>query len=475
MTNKRPTFLFISSLLILVVGLLTTGVSGNQTPINTNLQAGLPTTQGKDKQVKQVQLDLTIYQKNKQNQKQTIYSAKQGDTYFVDLSSNQDGYLSLWQVTTAGTINQLYPNPSNPKGEVKADKTFLVDPDGITEKGTQGFNNFLLVWTKQADRQPKPPEASDPLGMKQLLGQLNELEQNKDARWHTYRVNLAITDNPEKLIQPVPPLDTTNTKSTGRFQLTGHSGRVFILSMGANVRPLRQTHNDANRFANAMAQLFNVPHQQVRIYSRANAQNFRGGMQWLKQAMSGHDTAIIYFSGHGKRVPDQNGDEPDGSDEAFVMVGSQSLQQAREHEIIRDDEFLWMINQLPSRHVLTFVDSCFASGLQKGVGDPFGRIVKYHHDEDDVINQSSEQLTTPDSQSKNILVAAAGENQQAMEDPRHGGLFTNLVIHALYDPANINMRLGDIISKALRGISAAYPGIRRLNHTPMLERIYLKG
>lgn len=71
------------------------------------------------------------------------------------------------------------------------------------------------------------------------------------------------------------------------------------------------------------------------------------------------DRLVIHFSGHGTKVPDQSGDEPDGWDEALVTADLQ---------VIRDDDLaiLFDARRFGSR-IVFLADSCY-SGTVSRVG-----------------------------------------------------------------------------------------------------------
>lgn len=73
------------------------------------------------------------------------------------------------------------------------------------------------------------------------------------------------------------------------------------------------------------------------------------------------DSIAITYSGHGTWVPDQNGDEPDGRDEALCPcdVGS--------GQVLLDDEIRTMFaKRAPGVRVLLISDSCFSGSVTRG-------------------------------------------------------------------------------------------------------------
>lgn len=73
------------------------------------------------------------------------------------------------------------------------------------------------------------------------------------------------------------------------------------------------------------------------------------------------DTVVITYSGHGTWVPDKNGDEPDGRDEALCPwdIGA--------GKVLLDDEInVIFSNHVPGVRVLLISDSCHSGSVTRG-------------------------------------------------------------------------------------------------------------
>ncbi|MBM4273473.1 MAG: DUF4384 domain-containing protein [Deltaproteobacteria bacterium] len=91
--------------------------------------------------------------------------------------------------------------------------------------------------------------------------------------------------------------------------------------------------------------------------------------EWLIQGSKPGDLVFFYFSGHGTRVPDLDGDEADGFDEAlcphdFIPL-ARTVQETR---TILDDELGVLLRRLSGREVVVFMDSCHAGDITRGWG-----------------------------------------------------------------------------------------------------------
>ena len=87
---------------------------------------------------------------------------------------------------------------------------------------------------------------------------------------------------------------------------------------------------------------------------------------WLVEGTERGDTAVLYFTGHGSRVEDQNGDEDDGYDEVICPY---DMVPKGGKNIILDDELGQWLEMLKGRNVVVIADSCNAGGVMRGVGD----------------------------------------------------------------------------------------------------------
>jgi len=92
--------------------------------------------------------------------------------------------------------------------------------------------------------------------------------------------------------------------------------------------------------------------------------------QTLKQfatQVGPNDRVLIYFSGHGYHVPDQNGDEDDEWDEAWLTYDTQFNDDDKIETLLLDDDVDKLLKQIPSKNILVILDSCFSGTATKGL------------------------------------------------------------------------------------------------------------
>lgn len=87
--------------------------------------------------------------------------------------------------------------------------------------------------------------------------------------------------------------------------------------------------------------------------------------RWLIGGTQSGDRVLLYFSGHGGCVADQDGDEADGKDEALILHDTR-LRGGRMENALRDDEFNALLQRLSGRYVLVLIDACHSGTSHKG-------------------------------------------------------------------------------------------------------------
>lgn len=90
----------------------------------------------------------------------------------------------------------------------------------------------------------------------------------------------------------------------------------------------------------------------------ADRANVFSGMQRLAASLTKGDVGCVTFSGHGTWVPDGDGDEPDGRDEALVPFDAGD----NEDKLILDDELKAVFASIADGAYLVFISDCCHSG-----------------------------------------------------------------------------------------------------------------
>jgi hypothetical protein len=224
---------------------------------------------------------------------------------------------------------------------------------------------------------------------------------------------------------------------------------VFMLAAGANTENLTKTSVDIKNFSQAMQGYFKIPQSQICQLPNAFKAELETALQSLNAHLASHDLVIIYFSGHGTFIEDDNGDEKDGWDEILVTYDSQCKKKVKDDNGLRDDYFVKLANNLPTDRVLTVMDTCFSSGMVLGSSLP-NLLLANVQSKFLVKGEFGTQAPRPQSDKKiliknevgnldslkGLLLAAADEKQNAFEIEK-GGLFTVKFIEQLRQYADL--------------------------------------
>lgn len=91
---------------------------------------------------------------------------------------------------------------------------------------------------------------------------------------------------------------------------------------------------------------------------------------WLTQNVHKKDRVLIYYSGHGTRIPDINGDEADDMDEVLVSYDAEIIQGDDYNSlknVVLDDDLNQWLEKIPSQKILFFVDACNSGTAYKSI------------------------------------------------------------------------------------------------------------
>ncbi|SMH31854.1 caspase family protein [Azospirillum agricola] len=177
---------------------------------------------------------------------------------------------------------------------------------------------------------------------------------------------------------------------------------------------------------------------------------------WLVSGTKPGDTVLFFFSGHGYRVPDLNGDEAlrnpaDNQDEVIVAFDGRLRQGGGYEGFVLDDEIDERLKRLKDRQVVMLFDSCFSGTMTRGGGGlDDGQAKVPIFEIDDAVKSVSlsddrgQQRIVPDlteSQGNVIAFYAAGPDQVAQVNTRlapRRGVFTEAFLRGAAGAADAN-------------------------------------
>jgi metacaspase-1 len=181
---------------------------------------------------------------------------------------------------------------------------------------------------------------------------------------------------------------------------------------------------------------------------------------WLRDGVGPDDRVLIYFSGHGTRVPDPRPAKAGEVDDALVLHDVRTAKISGRPSlanVLLGYEFGEALAAIPSKHVLVLVDACHSGTAtrtlalgNRRLGNDSGT-VKYFKWPD-----------APTGHTRGLKVATGGENYAAVSAARddeyaiateHGGLFTLGVLESI-DAASRESRRPTVAE--LRSATAAF-------------------
>lgn len=170
-------------------------------------------------------------------------------------------------------------------------------------------------------------------------------------------------------------------------------------------------------------------HVTILLNKEATYQNVVNALENYRD-LSSNDSFIFYDSSHGTQVADNNGDEDDGLDEAYVLYDA-NLEN--EKGLLIDDELNRLLSYIPAKK-LTISDACHSGTIYKGLYRDF--VTKFTPISRDFkfIHKDTARIIEP----KNLVsLGAVGDSQEsiATED---GSLFTDALSDSWISNPNIS-------------------------------------
>lgn len=123
--------------------------------------------------------------------------------------------------------------------------------------------------------------------------------------------------------------------------------------------------NDVKRVADLLQKRYGIKSDDLKIM--LNSEATHDGIKtavtgWLANSVKKGDVVVIYFSGHGSSLPDTDGDEQDGKDEAFVC-NDMNPEKPELSQYVIDDEFSSWLKILTGKGAeIVFIADCCHSG-----------------------------------------------------------------------------------------------------------------
>jgi len=160
------------------------------------------------------------------------------------------------------------------------------------------------------------------------------------------------------------------------------------------------------------------------------------------------DLAVVFYAGHGSQRADQNGDEPDGMDETFMLHDART----RGVRDLSDDEFHQMLLRLHARtrNITVVLDSCNSGTATRGDAGTF--VARYFEPEQDLPPAADDGAGNsgdggadwvPETLPGLVVLTAASDGTAALETDGHG-IFTDALVQVLGQASNLPLTYAQV-------------------------------
>jgi hypothetical protein len=268
----------------------------------------------------------------------------------------------------------------------------LVDGDQIAEN--DGFQDSFFFTGNSGETIVVDLTASDFDTVLALQTPAGELFENDDYQGSTDQSQLQLTLQESGRYRIL--VSSYSSGETGDYQLavrpgdalssvpsTGAFGsQVYGIFAGIADYPgtdndLDLTDQDAIRVRDALlaGAGMKAGNAYTLLNDDATAENFRAALNSINVDIGADDTLVIFYSGHGDRVPraaGPNSSDPDGMDETIELYDGPML----------DDELAALLEDSNAGTILLVMDSCFSGGFSKDIVSRPGRMGLFSSEED---------------------------------------------------------------------------------------------
>lgn len=293
-----------------------------------------------------------------------------GDKLTASVKSQKAGYLYVLYRDSNGRVSLLFPNKYDKDNKIAADDLRrippVVDPQFEIEIGPPtGSEQIRAVVTGKPLKLPREVLEGDPLkeiDLNLVKGAAVVANGGERVDFAEHFVELRVVDE-----------DTDRSRKPQRVALFIGIGEYNDKS----IPPLSACSRDAELMRNTMTPMLELNKTFSLINMEATRANIvkHFGTILPSVTMPG-DTVLIYWSGHGGRCADTNGDEIDGLDEFLVTYDTaQTGIGGIPESALLDDEFGRLIQDLDGRRVCVILDTCHSGGQAaaedaKAIGGP---------------------------------------------------------------------------------------------------------
>lgn len=183
-------------------------------------------------------------------------------------------------------------------------------------------------------------------------------------------------------------------------------------------------------------------------------------LKWLLKDMKSGDNLFFFYSGHGTYIPDLNGDEVDGYDEAICPWDSVVKYDIKEDNFLIDDEFDEIFKNIPDGVKLIWIsDSCHSGSLEKTIGYTDKFLVLPDRFKKPTVEDKPKNIRKSLFNSLNLVMISGCKEDQTSAcdyfDNRPNGVLTYYLLKELSSSDGLNITLEELVNRATVKIKTA--------------------
>ena len=215
-----------------------------------------------------------------------------------------------------------------------------------------------------------------------------------------------------------------------------------------SINDLSYTVDDAEDMQTVLLSYDNWDMENIQFLTNDKASwlGVQNAIDEMATSSDSNDVCLFFFSGHGSRIPDEDGDEgkSDHYDEVICPYDTTGYLE----NVISDDELGGWLSTCPG-NVVVILDTCMSGGFVKGVEGTIktvpnprvskDAIAKKHFGEGLIERLKQRPISRDLNQAGYVVLMACKESKSAYESPILGnGVFTYYIEEGLWGPANAN-------------------------------------
>ncbi|MBU4350284.1 caspase family protein [bacterium] len=180
----------------------------------------------------------------------------------------------------------------------------------------------------------------------------------------------------------------------------------------------------------------------------ASKSDIQSAITNMAKLADANDVCLFFFSGHGSRIPDDDGDEGNANLYDEVICPWDTTEDLKKETVISDDELGdWLV--ACQGNVVVILDTCMSGGFTKGIEEtvktvpnprvPKDAIAKKHFGEGLVERLKQRPISRDLDKTGYVVLMACEEDKSAYESRRlKNGVFTYYIVEGFWGPADAN-------------------------------------